>query len=163
MDENIIEIVDLDKHNRKQAHAIGKAAIYQHWSMFSFLIANRLDGFIIRVAMCDGEVAGYAAMVDLSSGWRIGSIAVAETHRNKGIGTQLIEDLADIARSRGAAFLLLEVRESSSAARHLYSKMGFVEEKIVPRYYKTSAEIKRRTGKAREDAIVMRMALRGKN
>jgi len=103
----MIEIVDINKGNRKQAHAIGKAAIHQHWSMFSFLIANRLGGFVIRVAKHDGIVAGYAAMVSLSSGWRIGSIAVDETHRNKGIGTSLIEDLADIARSRGAAFLLL--------------------------------------------------------
>ena len=156
----MIEIVNLNKTNRKQAHAIGKAAIHQHWSMFSFLLANRMDGFIIRVAMTDGVVAGYAAMVNLSSGWRIGSIAVDEAHRNKGIGARLIEDLADIARSRGAGYLLLEVRESSSAARHLYAKMGFVVEKIVPKYYKTSAKVRRESGLRREDAVVMRLGLR---
>ena len=155
----MIEIVSTNKHHRKQAHRIGKAAMHQHWSMFSFLIAHHLSGFVIRVAQSDGVVAGYAAMVELRGGWRVAYLAVDESHRNKGVATRLMEDLADIARSYGATSLLLEVRRSAVPARRLYDKLGFIEEKVVPNYYKTPKEMRRLTGQRREDAIVMRLRL----
>ena len=59
--------------------------------------------------------------------WEIENIAVAGRARRRGLGTRLLGEFLDLAQSRGAEAVFLEVRESNLAARRLYEKWAFVE------------------------------------
>jgi [ribosomal protein S18]-alanine N-acetyltransferase len=53
------------------------------------------------------------------------NLVVAATHRRRGFGMQLLKCLIATARQRNVERILLEVRESNTAARALYEKLGF--------------------------------------
>lgn len=48
------------------------------------------------------------------------NVAVDGTHRNRGIGSALVETLVTYAKKNNLCFLTLEVRESNGNARSLY-------------------------------------------
>ncbi len=53
----------------------------------------------------------------------------------QGIGKRILKELIEIARSKGAAFMTLEVRENNKAARQLYEETGFRLVAIRKGYY----------------------------
>lgn len=53
------------------------------------------------------------------------AIAIRQAFWRLGIGTALIEAMAEAARQRGAMLLELEVIQSNARARALYEKLGF--------------------------------------
>ena len=55
----------------------------------------------------------------------VDGLAVAEDWRGRGLGTALIEALADEARLRGYASLRLDVADQNDRARALYQRLGF--------------------------------------
>ena len=97
-----------------------------------------------------GEVGlnGYAAArcLDGDDTADIQNIAVAEAERGKGIGAALLDWLVSWCGERGAATILLEVREDNAVAQALYSSRGFEPIAIRPGYYQP----------ANVDAVVMR-------
>lgn len=54
------------------------------------------------------------------------SIGVLETHRGKGIGTELVQRALEYLHSSGVRTVKLEVRPDNVPARRIYEKMGFV-------------------------------------
>jgi ribosomal-protein-alanine N-acetyltransferase len=72
------------------------------------------------------------------------NVAVAESHRRRGVATALLLELARTAIARGCVAWTLEVRVSSTGAQSLYRQFGFVPAGVRRRYYEN-----------REDAIVM--------
>jgi [ribosomal protein S18]-alanine N-acetyltransferase len=74
----------------------------------------------------------------------ITNVAVAESARRSGVGTQLLLELAERAIERGCVSWTLEVRASSTGAQELYRRFGFVPAGLRTRYYENT-----------EDAIVM--------
>ena len=88
-------------------------------------------------------IEGYGgAMVSDQEG-HVMTMAVGSDRRGRGLGTTLLSALLSAALGMGASRLLLEVRPSNMAARHLYQKFGFVPVGVRPRYYRD------------EDALVM--------
>ena len=77
------------------------------------------------VAECAGTVCGYVSAEDICSECYMNNLAVASEYRRRGIAASLLRTLIDAARSRGCAFLTLEVREGNAPARHLYEACGF--------------------------------------
>ena len=72
---------------------------------------NRLQGFLLaRITAEDCELE---------------NIVVAAEFQRRGIGTQLMQALIPAARELRALRILLEVRESNTAARSFYEKLGF--------------------------------------
>ena len=55
-------------------------------------------------------------------------LAVAETHRRRGIATALIEELRRIGRSRGAYVIFVQADHGDDAAIALYTKLGVRED-----------------------------------
>jgi [ribosomal protein S18]-alanine N-acetyltransferase len=53
------------------------------------------------------------------------NIVVARSEQSRGLGSQLVQSLAEAARNQKAMRIFLEVRESNAAARALYEKCGF--------------------------------------
>ena len=53
------------------------------------------------------------------------SIAVAKSHWNRGIGSQLLDMLVKFGRESGLELLELTVRSDHARAIHLYQKFGF--------------------------------------
>lgn len=108
-----------------------------------YLVAERLDS--------PGQVDGYAGLLAPSGAKEgdIQTIAVAENARRGGLGRTLVQTLVEEARKRGATEVFLEVRADNPGAQSLYTKLGFVEIAVRPRYYQPDGV----------DAIVMTLAI----
>lgn len=88
------------------------------------------ETFVAPVAV-DGEtVIGAAAAYELPkfeqerSEMYLYDLAVARSHRRRGIATALIDGLREIARERGARILFVQADHGDDAAIALYSKLG---------------------------------------
>jgi [ribosomal protein S18]-alanine N-acetyltransferase len=81
------------------------------------------------------------------------NLTVAPLQQRRGHGRTLLLALAGWARERGDAALWLEVRQSNTAGRALYAGAGFAEVGLRRGYYPD-------TQQRREDAVVMRLALK---
>lgn len=98
------------------------------------------------VAVCDGAVAGFIVARKTAPGEReILNIAVTAEHRCQGIGQMLMRRLL---ASGEPGDVFLEVRESNTAARRLYERMGFENTARRHHYYDDPPET----------AVVMRIA-----
>lgn len=93
------------------------------------------EGFITLCAFYDDEFAGYIA-ASFFGDMNIDSVAVLRSYRRKGIASALIKKVLD--REWDAAFL--EVRESNTAARALYEKLGFSKIAVRKDYYECPTE-----------------------
>ena len=71
----------------------------------------------------------------LGRDWELENILVADQAQRRGLGTRLLGELANLARSHHAQSIFLEVRESNQAARSLYLKCAFVESGHRKSYY----------------------------
>lgn len=65
----------------------------------------------------------------------ISNIVVANEHRRKGIGSQILLALCDTCEVHGFTKVNLRVRTNNSAAHALYSMFGFEEGELTENYY----------------------------
>jgi len=93
-----------------------------------------------------GGVVGYVVAIFAADEGEIANLAVASDARGRGIGAGLLDAALRHAKERGANALYLEVRESNSAARHLYGARGFKEVGRRRGYYQRPVE----------DALILR-------
>jgi len=96
-------------------------------------------------------VLGYVLMSVAAGEAHILNVCVASTERGRGLGRRLVRTMLQLARTRRAERVFLEVRPSNPGAIALYESEGFNEIGRRPRYYPA------RSG--REDALVMAMEL----
>jgi ribosomal-protein-alanine N-acetyltransferase len=87
-----------------------------------------------------GNVVGFIVGRQVEDEWEVENIAVTGTARRRGLGSRLVGELLDLARSRGGKSVFLEVRESNRAARSLYEKWAFIEVGRRKTYYQNPAE-----------------------
>jgi ribosomal protein S18 acetylase RimI-like enzyme len=78
-----------------------------------------------RVALRDGEPAGFANLALRGDQAWIGGVGVIATARRHGIAEQLMRAVHEEARARGVAKMWLEVIEQNDAAYKLYEKLGY--------------------------------------
>lgn len=97
------------------------------------------DTSILLVAKCGGENAGYIGAYTVCRESDIVTVAVAPRFRRCGIARALFGELFESLRENSDT-LFLEVRESNSAARALYTSLGFTEIGVRKGYYKSPAE-----------------------
>lgn len=92
------------------------------------------DYFIALAAVKGNEVVGGIAAYELKkfeqerSELYIYDIAVAVAHRRKGIATALIEELRNVAASRGAYVVFVQADATDTPAITLYTKLGVRED-----------------------------------
>ena len=95
------------------------------------------------VALEDGEVVGYVGSQTVLQEADMMNIAVADSHRRRGIAKMLVEELI---RQLDAYQLTLEVRASNAPAIALYEALGFLQVGLRKNYYR----------KPKEDALILR-------
>jgi ribosomal-protein-alanine N-acetyltransferase len=66
---------------------------------------------------------------------RIYSVIVLPQMRGQGLAAQLVAAAEAQTRKLGLGAVTLEVREDNGAARALYRKLGYLEEKSLPAFY----------------------------
>jgi ribosomal-protein-alanine N-acetyltransferase len=108
----------------------------QYMALFATEAMPRIALVIEEAKTFHGFIVARAAVVE----WEIENVVIASPARKRGLGSQLLSQLLDIAKARNAQSVFLEVRESNSAARGLYEKAGFVETGRRPSYYSSPPE-----------------------
>lgn len=104
-------------------------------------------GYICQVLEVQGRVRGYGIVSIAAGECHLLNICVRPADQRRGFGAMIVTALLALASTRGASAAFLEVRQSNAAAYRLYSRLGFNEIGVRPRYYPARRE--------REDAIVL--------
>jgi ribosomal protein S18 acetylase RimI-like enzyme len=83
----------------------------------------------VFVAEDDGQIVGYVTTwQDAAAGiGHIPNLAVAESHRNQGLGRKLLEHAVSHFRSAGLTHAKIETLAQNAIGNHLYRSLGFVE------------------------------------
>lgn len=95
----------------------------------------------------DGCVDGFVVVLQVLDEASIHTIAVDPARQRKGIGQALLHAALARAQRDGSTRCLLEVRQSNSAARCLYTDNGFILDGVRKLYYPGE--------NGREDALLM--------
>jgi [ribosomal protein S18]-alanine N-acetyltransferase len=132
--------------------AIERAAYQFPWSEGIFRDCLRV-GYVCQVVVAAEEVIGYGVMSVGAGEAHILNLCIAETHRCRGAGRQLLQKLLECAAVAGAAEAFLEVRPSNTNAIRLYLALGFEQVGMRRGYYQAA--------NGREDAAVLKLALKG--
>jgi len=109
------------------------------------------NGYLCKVAELDGAIAGYVVMMPALDEVELLDIGIAAEYQGRGLGSELLLRMMELARSINLQRMFLEVRPSNVAALALYGKHGFREIGLRRGYYAAGDE--------REDAIVMERIL----
>jgi ribosomal-protein-alanine N-acetyltransferase len=109
------------------------------------------SSYLCKVAELNGEMVGYALMMPAVDEVQLLNIGIVTEHQGKGLGGELLERMAGLARALKMQRMLLEVRPSNAVALALYRKHGFRQIGLRHGYYPAGA--------GREDAIVMERIL----
>ena len=97
------------------------------------------------VWVADGTPGALAACLILltrrrSAAARIYSVVVDTQARGQGLGVRLVQAAQAWARRQGFRQIYLEVRQDNAAARALYRKLGYGEERHLPAFYDDGAD-----------------------
>jgi ribosomal-protein-alanine N-acetyltransferase len=125
--------------------------VYSHpWTQGNFAdsIAAGYDCTVLEVYGC---LCGYGILTVAAGEAHLLNISIDASWQGKGLGRTLLLHHIDLARSKGARILLLEVRPSNTVARALYESVGF-ERIAVRRGYYPAAD-------GREDALLLLLKL----
>jgi ribosomal-protein-alanine N-acetyltransferase len=122
-----------------------ESATAAHWAIATYRAMLSADTGaqprrVLLVADLNGEIVGFAAAQALSiSGHaaecELENIAVSLSARGAGIATAMLQRVCDWARTQGSTELSAEVRQTNTAALHLYVAAGFEKTSQRKKYY----------------------------
>jgi len=116
------------------------------WTRGNFADALN-SGYMCCVSEADGEIRGYAMLMQGVDEAELLNIGVAAAHQRKGLGRMLLNEMLQSARVRNMKRVFLEVRPSNVAAIALYLCAGFGLVGVRHGYYQNA--------NGSEDALVM--------
>lgn len=126
---------------------IERGAHLTPWTRLMFELGLQRGDTLLGVYI-QSRLVGYAMLQQIADEWHLHNIAVQDTLQGQGIGRFLMEAMLEQAKERQLSLILLEVRESNAAARHLYRELGFTEDGVRKDYYAIP-------GEGRENAVLM--------
>jgi ribosomal-protein-alanine N-acetyltransferase len=134
-----IRLREFREGDLEEIHRIERSSYPTPWSMnFLRLMAN-MNPELFIVATADRGVVGYTVgELNERQDIRVGhvmNVAVDARHRNRGVGTILMDELESRFHGLGATAAFLEVRESNLDAQRLYSRRGYVFLRKAVGYY----------------------------
>ena len=92
------------------------------------------------VAKENNEIIGFAGLSTCLDEATLNNIVVKKSHRNRGIGGELLESLIELCSELRMKTLTLEVDTENEPAIHLYEKFGFKNLGIRKNYYNNSRD-----------------------
>jgi len=90
---------------------------------------------VVLTARLGLTLAGFAIMRYADEAAHLNLLAVAPTHRRRGIGRRLLFWLEETALTAGTFVVGLELRVGNEAARAFYHTLGYRELARIPGYY----------------------------
>lgn len=94
---------------------------------------------ISLIAKENGEIVGFIiGMLSIEDNTVVGhilTIDVSPSHRRKGVGVKLLQEIEKIFKNKQASICRLEVREDNVAALNLYRKLGYQKVGKLEHYY----------------------------
>jgi ribosomal-protein-alanine N-acetyltransferase len=129
-----LEWTDLDTLADLERDLFADAA----WSVETWWaeIAGRPRRDYVVAVDAAGDIAGYAGLDVSGDTADVMTIATTRTHRGRGLGRALLDELLQRATDRGVEAVLLEVRADNAPARALYERAGFDVISVRRRYYR---------------------------
>jgi [ribosomal protein S18]-alanine N-acetyltransferase len=126
---------------------IERSAYPTPWSrsMFAGELAKPSSICLGAIEADTTDLVGYLIISRYVDAWHVMNLAVAESHRRRGIATRLMERLFEMTSGDGRRGYTLEVRVSNEAAIKLYESLGFKARGVRRGYYTDN----------REDALIM--------
>ena len=114
---------------------VENVAFTHPWTRGNFSDALR-SGYHARVLMEGEHVLGYFIAMQILDEVHLLNITVSPLHQGQGLAKLMLDALCDWSRqSAKAQWLWLEVRESNTRARHLYTRYGFRQVGARKKYY----------------------------
>ena len=117
-------------------YEIEKACFSHPWTREDLKKQLDIDTSRFLVAVENEKAVGYMGLQIFSGEGYVTNIAVLPEYRQRGIATALIEKQLESPMD----FITLEVRESNIPAIKLYTKMGFKNMGIRPKFYSNPTE-----------------------
>jgi [ribosomal protein S18]-alanine N-acetyltransferase len=126
---------------------IERSAYPTPWSrsMFAGELAKPSSICLGAIDADEERLVGYLIISRYVDAWHVMNLAVALSHRRRGIATRLMERLFEDTSGDGRRGYTLEVRISNEAAIKLYESLGFKARGVRRGYYTDN----------REDALIM--------
>ena len=120
------------------------------WSRGNFA-DSLLAGYLCTVMECASALIGYGVLTHAAGEAHLLNLSIDAPWQGHGHGRALLLYHVDLARSRGARLMLLEVRPSNGVARALYRDVGFQQITVRRGYYPDT--------NGREDALLLALPL----
>ncbi len=134
----------MKKENLDQVLAIEQASFTMPWSKNLFLSEFRSPSVsMLMVAIHDvpvRSVVGYIVCWLVADELHILNLAVERSFRRQGIAKSLVLAALKHAHQKGVKRAFLEVRSSNTAAKKLYSDLGFTGTSVRRDYYDEPTE-----------------------
>jgi len=86
-----------------------------------------------------GQIVGFAVAQPIRNIGRILTLDILPEVRRFGLGTRLMEECESRLRANGCRKIYLETATNNEPAVHLYRKLGYGVERVLPLYYPTHA------------------------
>lgn len=136
-----IDFIDMSPKFVPQVHSISVHFFNDSWSEKNFYeeLENMLAKTILGVYNND-IVVGFINVRLIVDEVMINNIAVVEEFSNQGIGTKLLEEVSNYAKSKFFKKMTLEVRQSNTNAINFYIKNGFVVDGERKNFYAKPTE-----------------------
>ena len=128
-------IINAEKRHITELEELEKQCFSMPWTAEMLETQLPDDKHVFIVAENDEQLLGYVGMMHILDEGYISNVAVSPKCRRMGIADALINELLRRAEALELAFVTLEVRESNTPARSLYSKHGFSDVGIRKNYY----------------------------
>jgi ribosomal-protein-alanine N-acetyltransferase len=125
--------------------------IYPHpWTHGNFS-DSLAAGYHCLILEIGGAIIGYSVVMIAVDDAHLLNLSIAADWQRRGLGRELLGHMLKLARNEAAGRILLEVRQSNTAAQELYTSGGFSRVALRRDYYPAQP--------GREDAVVMALQL----
>ena len=119
------------------------------WTAEGFLESLENPNAIMLTAVENGNLAGYCCIYTVLDEAEIVNVAIHPKYRRLGLGFKMLKTMMEYFVPQEGTQYYLEVRQSNTAAKRLYEKLGFAAAGVRKNFYEKPAE----------DAIVMQLML----
>lgn len=134
------DIVPADTRHIAGIYEIESLCFSHPWSAAQFADELNYDYARLLAAVEEGSVIGFISFHIVCGCAHINNLAVLPMYRKMGVGARLVDAALAEARAADCECFTLEVRQSNTAAKSLYSQKGFNTAGIRRGFYRDPPE-----------------------